>query len=261
MAAGGGGSWKVAFADFMTALMALFLVLWIVGQDQEVKGAVEEYFKNPWKAALSDSAGIIPIKNADVVTSAKSHFENPAAVPMETVKQISEEYQKTFILMPEYQDTHSLAIDSTPEGVKISFFDETDVPIFEKESAKFTAWGFSVMRALGVLIAQHRTSPTPIEIEGHTEVGFKFATPRKNFEGKDYDGWQLSSDRADAARRALIANGVLPSQILRISGLGDSRPLKTVKSRDPNKPDRPLKSTDAAQRRVTIFLRGIEEAQ
>ena len=58
MAAGGGGSWKVAYADFITAMMALFLVLWIMGQDQEVKGSVEEFFKNPWKAALSDSTGL-----------------------------------------------------------------------------------------------------------------------------------------------------------------------------------------------------------
>jgi chemotaxis protein MotB len=69
MAAGGGGSWKVAYADFVTAMMALFMVLWILNQDEKVKGAVQQYFDNPWKAALSDSTGIIPVKNADVTTS------------------------------------------------------------------------------------------------------------------------------------------------------------------------------------------------
>ena len=189
MAAGGGGSWKVAFADFMTALMALFLVLWIVGQDQEVKGAVEEYFKNPWKAALSDSTGIIPIKNADVTSSQKNFFENASAIPMDSIKQISEDLLKTFIQNPEYRETRSLAIESTPDGVKISFFDETDMPLFEKESAQFTAWGLNAIRNLAWLVGQSKNSQVPIEIEGHTEVGFKFSKPRLDAEGKAMDGW------------------------------------------------------------------------
>ena len=260
MAAGGGGSWKVAFADFMTALMALFLVLWIVGQDQEVKGAVEEYFKNPWKAALSDSTGIIPVKNADVVASQKNFYENPSAVPLDTVKQISEDLVKTYIQNPEYRDTRSLAIESTPDGVKISFFDETDMPIFEKDTARFTQTGINAMRSIAWLVARYANSPVPIEIEGHVEVGFKFDKPRTDADGKPMDGWYLSTERALAARRELIRNApVLASHIVGTTGRGDSRPLKSVKSMDPNKPDRPVKPTDAANRRVTIFLRGSQD--
>src|SRR5689334_15695749 len=111
MAAGGGGSWKVAYADFVTAMMALFMVLWILNQDQEVKGSVEEYFKNPWKSPLSDSTGIIPIENADVTTSRKSNFENPSAVPLESVRRINEDLIKAFIQNPEYREHKSLNIE------------------------------------------------------------------------------------------------------------------------------------------------------
>ena len=258
MAAGGGGSWKVAFADFMTALMALFLVLWIVGQDQEVKGAVEEYFKNPWKAALSDSTGIIPVKNASVVDSQKNFFENASAIPMETVKQISEDLIKTYIQNPEYRDTKSLAIDSTPDGVKISFFDETDAPIFEKDTARLTQTGVNAITSLAWLVSRY--SAVPIEIEGHVELGFKFDKPRTNSIGKLMDGWGLSAERAEAARAELVRRvPSLAAQIAYTAARGDTRPLTRVRSMDPSKPDREVKPTDPANRRITIFLRGSQD--
>ena len=81
---------KVAYADFVTAMMALFLVLWITNQSEKVKGAVESYFKNPWKSPLKDSTGIIPVKNADVVQSSKSHNESPSVVQLNFVKRIND---------------------------------------------------------------------------------------------------------------------------------------------------------------------------
>ena len=246
MAAGGGGSWKVAFADFMTALMALFLVLWVLNQDQEVKGAVEEYFKNPWKAALSDSTGIIPVKNADVTTSQKSHFENPSAVPLETVRRVNEDLIKTFIQNPEYREHRSLQIEMTPEGLLINFLDRPSHPIFKKDSADFTDYGAYVFSTLAWEIARYTT--TEIELEGHTQAGLK---PLR----ENYGPWELSTDRANIARRSLMDHGVKERQVVKLAGFGGTRPLKFLKSNDPLIPNVPVKPDDPVNHRVSILLR------
>lgn len=235
MAAGGGGSWKVAYADFVTAMMALFMVLWIMNQDQEVRGIVEEYFKNPWKAALSDSTGIIPIKNADLVTSSKSNFENPSVVPLETAKRPSEDLIKVFLHSPEYRENRSLQIELTPEGLLINFLDTPGRPIFEKDSAEFTDYGKWVFRTVAWEIARYPT--TEIELEGHTEAGFKDV--REN-----YGSWEVSAARANSARRRLITHGVKERQILKVAGFGGTKSLKDRKPEDPT------------NRRVTIMVRG-----
>lgn len=234
MAAGGGGSWKVAFADFMTAMMALFLVMWIMAADEKVKGTIEESFKNPWKAALSDSTGIIPIKNADVVQSQKANFENPSVVPLETVRRINEDLVKVFLQSPEYRENKSLQIELTPEGLLISFLDDPSKPIFEKESAEFTDYGKWVFNTVSWEIARYPS--TAIELEGHTEKGFK--PVRENF-----GSWEVSTDRANSARRRLVDNGVKDAQISKVAAYGGTRPLKNRKPEEP------------ANRRVTIMIR------
>jgi chemotaxis protein MotB len=235
MAAGGGGSWKVAYADFVTAMMALFMVLWIMNQDQEVRGIVEEYFKNPWKSALSDSTGIIPIKNADVVTSRKSNFENPSAVPLFTVRRVNEDLIKTFIQSTEYREHRSLHIDLTPEGLLINFLDRPDRPVFEKDSADFTDYGKFVFNTVAWEISRYPKQE--IELEGHTEKDFKSSRP-------NYGSWDISTDRANSARRRLLENGVLESQVRKVAGYGGTKPLRNYKPQD------------SVNRRVTILIRG-----
>lgn len=242
MAAGGGGSWKVAYADFVTAMMALFMVLWILNQDQEVKGSVEEYFKNPWKAALSDSTGIIPIKNADVVASRKANFEAPSAVELNTVRRINDDLIKTFIQNPEYREHRSLEIETTSDGLLINFLDRPNQPIFltGTNSAKFTAYGTWVFNTVAWEIARYPT--TIIELEGHTTKNFKAVRD-------DYTGWDVSSDRANLARKRLLENGVKEPQIAKVAGLSDRKPLKDRKGDDPT------------NNRVTIMIRGAKEKE
>lgn len=233
MAAGGGGSWKVAYADFVTAMMALFMVLWIMNQDQEVKGAVEQYFKNPWKAALSDSTGIIPIRNADLVTSQKANFENPSVVPLETVRRVNEDLVRVFLDSPEYRENKSLQIELTPEGLLINFLDNPSKPIFEKGTAKFTEYGDWVFKTVAWEIARYAS--TEIELEGHTSSG-----PEQT--ERDYGRWEVSADRANAARRRLVDSGVREIQISKVAGYADR---KTLKNRKPE---------DAGNGRVAIMI-------
>jgi chemotaxis protein MotB len=237
MAAGGGGSWKVAYADFVTAMMALFIVLWVLNQNQQVKGLVEEYFKNPWKATLSDSTGIIPIKNADVTTSRKANFEAPSAVELNAVRRVNEDLTRTFLQQPEFRDSRSLEIELTPEGLLINFLDRPNEPIFKQGTAEFTDWGRKVMGTVAWLISRYDT--TEVELEGHTEKGFK--PVREN-----YGSWEISVDRGNAARRKLIEHGVKESQVVKVAGYGGTKPLKG----NERKPDDPSNS------RVSIMLRG-----
>lgn len=241
MAAGGGGSWKVAYADFITALMAFFLVMWIVNQNQQVTGAVDAFFKNPWKAALSDSTGIIPVKDASVVTSQKAHFENPAVVQLETVRRINEDLIKTFIQNKEYREHRSLQIELTPDGLLISFLDDPSRPIFETDKSnpgqieeKFTEYGAFVFDTVAWEIARY--SDTGIELEGHTEEGFSPVKP-------GYTSWEVSTARANLARRKLLDKGVRESQIKKVAGYAGTNPMK---GKD---------ASDLRNRRVTIMLR------
>ncbi len=226
MAAGGGGSWKVAYADFVTAMMALFMALWILSQDEEVKGSVEEYFKNPWKAALSDSTGIIPVKNADVVASQKANFEAPSVIELNTVRRINDDLIKTFIQNPEYREHRSLAIESVPEGVLINFLDRPNAPIFQTgtNAAKFTEYGNFVFRTVAWEVARYPT--THIELEGHVHQGTEALR-------EDYTGWEISTDRANASRRMLLDNGVKDLQIIKVAGYASRKPLKDRKPDDP----------------------------
>ena len=82
MAAGGGGAWKVAYADFVTAMMALFLVLWILSQDEKIKGNVQQHFRTRFKSVTKQSVGIIPIENADLIRAKRAHFDNASAYPI-----------------------------------------------------------------------------------------------------------------------------------------------------------------------------------
>ncbi|MBI2947931.1 MAG: hypothetical protein HYY23_09805 [Verrucomicrobia bacterium] len=240
MAAGGGGSWKVAFADFMTALMALFLVLWILNQSETVKGNVEEFFKNPWKAALSDSTGIIPVKDATVTTSQKANFEAPSAIQLDAARRINEDLLKTFVQNKEFREHRSMVVEVTSDGLLINFLDNPSQPVFQIEtnSVKFTEYGRWVFDTVAWEIARYPS--TAIELEGHTEQGFK---PLPG----DYGSWEVSLDEAKLARQQLLRDGVTEGQIVKISGYAGTKPLK---DREPN---------DRSNRRVTIMIRAGRE--
>ncbi|MBM3840920.1 MAG: hypothetical protein FJ398_23795 [Verrucomicrobia bacterium] len=240
MAAGGGGSWKVAFADFMTAMMALFLVLWILNQSETVKGNVEEFFKNPWKAALSDSTGIIPVKDATVTTSQKSNFDAPSAIQLDAARRINEDLLKTFVQNKEFREHRSMVVEMTSDGLLINFLDNPSQPVFQIEtnSVKFTEYGRWVFDTVAWEIARYPS--TAIELEGHTESGFKTLPG-------DYGSWEVSLDEAKLARQQLLKDGVTESQIIKISGYAGTRSLK---DRQPN---------DRSNRRVTIMIRAGRE--
>ena len=225
------GSWKVAYADFVTAMMALFLCLWLTSQDQKIKEAVERAFRNPFSSVTKESVGIIPSADANATYQQQGHFQSVSAVEMETMRHLSDDLSK---LLKQDEDVSNVKITLTPEGLDINIFDRSHRPIFNPGTSTFTDYGSWVFSTLAWEIARYTTFH--IELQGHTES--------KSENGKDdHDAWDLSTDRANAARRILVENGVQNQQISKISGFADTVPM------DGYSP------TDEINRRVTVLLR------
>jgi len=227
-----GGSWKVAYADFVTAMMALFLCLWLTSQDQKIKDAVERAFKNPFSSVTKESTGIIPNKDASSTYKQEGRFSSVSAVEMETMRRLSEDLAK--LLKRQDEDQSSVQIDVTPDGLRINIFDRSQKPIFNPDSDVFTDYGSWVFSTLAWEIARFTTFH--IELEGHTE-----ANSQTGHEG--HGKWELSSERANAARRKLVQSGVTEIQIYKVSGFADTVPM-------------PGFAPDAeVNRRVTVMLK------
>lgn len=225
------GSWKVAYADFVTAMMALFLCLWLTSQDQRIKDAVERAFRNPFSSVTKESVGLIPSKDANATFQQQGHFQSVSAVEMETMRHLSDDLSR---LLKQNENVTSVKIDLTPEGLNINIFDRAHKPIFNPGTATFTDYGSWVFSTLAWEIARYTTFR--IEMEGHTESKTEQGTG-------NHDGWDLSTDRANATRRILMDNGVLGSQISKISGFADTVPMPGYAP------------TDEINRRVTVLLR------
>ena len=234
-AASHGGAWKVAYADFVTAMMALFLVLWLTSQDERIKEAVERSFRNPFTSVTKDSTGLIPNKDSQAVKSSSGNFDSASAVELTMLRRLSQDLSKSLQNNSEPADDNSFKLELTPEGVRISIFDRARRAIFDPGSTRFTSYGKWVFSTLAWGLARY-PSTFLVELEGHTEHGFKPVS-------EDIGAWEISSERANAARRALIQNGLSDGQIRKVAGFADTMPM----------PDR--SAEDESNRRVTVLLK------
>jgi chemotaxis protein MotB len=231
-----GGAWKVAYADFVTAMMAFFMVLWIVGLDDQTKKAVEGYFQNPVGTKNAYSGGASPVASG----------ASPARVSKNALKLIVRKVEEQ--QFRDFKARINARIDSSPalKGLRNSIEviitnDGLRIELIEKGSGDdFFPLGSAVPRATAAaaitLIAEELAPlSNPIILEGHTD-GAAFAR------GDAYTNWELSADRANAARRIVSASGIPPDRLVQVRGLAD-RDL-----RNPNDP------YDPTNRRISIFL-------
>ena len=232
-----GGAWKVAYADFVTAMMALFMVLWLTSQDQRIKEAVERAFRNPFSSVTKESVGIIPNQDVSASYQQQGHFQSVSAVEMETMRHLSDDLSK---LLKQNEDVSSVKIDLTPEGLNINIFDRAQKPIFHPNTADFTDYGSWVFSTLAWEISRYTTFH--IELEGHTES-------KAETGGDSHGKWELSTERANVARRILASNGVADKQIFKVSGFADTSPMAGYQ------PDNEI------NRRVTVLLKLKESVQ
>jgi chemotaxis protein MotB len=212
-----GGAWKVAYADFVTAMMALFMVLWICAQDKKILLATSRYFKQPFNALTDRSVGVMQGKDGgskgddqtrDTATAANLAFLNALASELNRMLNVYD--------LPEDKPVE---MEVTSDGLKITLFDRAKQAIFKKGSAEPTEWGRFALQNLAWTIERNNLMTY---IEGHAAPGF--VSPRP-----DYGVWELTTDRANMARRLLEQYAVDPKKIERIAGFGDTQPLRDRK--------------------------------
>src|SRR4051812_6093302 len=199
-----GGAWKVAYADFVTAMMALFMVLWISAQDQKILIATSDYFQNPFHSPMDATSGVLPFNSKQLTRSEGkdqgNEKENSSRhVELTFLNSVAAEFAKLLQLDQSLEDK-PIDIQVTSDGLRITLFDRARRPLFEPESTQFTDWGSFVMQNLSWLIDRHRFRVT---IDGHTRTVDHVAKP-------EYSGWELSADRANASRRMLVHYAVDP---------------------------------------------------
>ncbi len=227
-----GGAWKVAYADFVTAMMALFMVLWICSQDKKILLATSKYFKQPFNAMSDRSVGIMPGKqggskgedqSADKTTAANLSFLNALASELNRMINLQAD--------PEEK---SVDMEVTSDGLKITLYDRTKRAIFKKGTAEITEWGGLVLQNLAWLIERNNLK---VFIDGHAASGSEPAAASAS-----YGMWELTADRANAARRLLVKYAVNPKEIERVTGYADTKPLLNA-ARD-----------SASNERITVSL-------
>jgi chemotaxis protein MotB len=219
-----GGAWKVAYADFVTAMMALFIVLWLMNSSKQLQVAIGGYFKDP--------SG----KSKEVGTDQRGSGEN-FMLKKDDMPKLKEQLQKAVRKLDDFDKLkNQIQMTVTAEGLRIELIESSTGTFFE--SGNTTPNG-SGKELLVLLAAELGKLPNKISIEGHTD-----ATPYAG--ARDYSNWELSADRANAARRLMQQNGVRDDQVSQVRGYADQR-LRT-----------PSDPTDPSNRRISVIVQYIE---
>ncbi len=207
-----GGAWKVAYADFVTAMMALFIVLWLLSASKEVQVAVGGYFRDP-----RGSGKLVGTNN-----NGEAAF---VALRKEDLRQLKEDLLKSIHHVdPLNKLKGQIEISLTEEGLRIELMESAKGTFFESGSAQPTA---ALQDLLKVLSGELGKLPNKISIEGHTD-----STPYSVSRG--YDNWDLSTDRANAARRMMQAAGIGAGQLSQVRGFADQEPRLPKTPNDPS---------------------------
>jgi chemotaxis protein MotB len=254
-----GGAWKIAYADFVTAMMAFFLLMWLLGStSKEQKAGISEYFQTPLKQVLmgpsmgaSDTiikggGGKDFTKKSGQVKKVDGPDGKKTALDAEEIKKALEQAEK--VKLEELKKRIEKAIDDSPnlskfknqllldittEGLRVQIVDEKNRPMFNSSKAELQPYAKQILQELGKTL---NDVPNKISLSGHTD-----ATPYPDGE-KSYSNWELSSDRANASRRELVAGGMDETKLLRIVGLSSANLF--------NK-ENPF---DATNRRISIII-------
>jgi chemotaxis protein MotB len=215
-----GGAWKVAYADFVTAMMALFMVLWISSQDQKILIATSKYFQNPFRSERDATSGSLPFSNSkkgERIGGEQAAEKNPAkkrTVELTFLNTVAAEVYRMLRIDSDFTNK-AIDVQITSDGLRITLFDRPTKPLFVGNTAEFTDWGKFVTQNLSWMIDRHHFRVT---IDGHTKAKLVLERP-------EYSPWELSADRANATRRNLVFYAVDPALIDRITGYSDTRPL------------------------------------
>jgi chemotaxis protein MotB len=220
-----GGAWKVAYADFVTAMMALFIVLWLLNTSKQVQEAVGGYFRDPngtYRKIGSNTLG------------AGENF----LLTKDDMPKLKDQLQRAIRQMNDFDKIkNQIEITVTSEGLRIELLESASGTFFKSGSPQLNADGRELLITLAIELGK---LPNKISIEGHTDSK-PYAT------SGNYGNWELSADRANAARRLMQANGLGPGQVTQVRGFADQRLRKL---------DNPF---DASNRRVSLIVQYVVE--
>lgn len=242
-----GGAWKVAYADFVTAMMALFIVLWIVANNVTVRASVADYFRDPG-AMHKTSSGVMngvnsmkpfsesqptqPVVPPNQPPQPTGTASPPQQAEVEKLRQEGDRLMQMIAAIPDlikFKD--QIEIKITKDGLRIELIEQAEGLFFDIGSARLKP---DAMQLLRLIASRIGTFPNDVVIEGHTDS--------RPYTRSGYNNWDLSTDRANSARRVIEEGGIRERQITSVNGYADRR-LKN--------PDKPL---DYANRRVTILV-------
>jgi chemotaxis protein MotB len=234
-----GGAWKIAYADFVTAMMAFFLLMWLLGSTSEGdRNGIADYFQSPLKVALlnsgsgsGDSSSVVrgggkdlsrtdgQVKKGEIeakrstinLQALKEDVKRAEASRLQTLK---DKMQNVLAGNPRLAALRSqVRLDMTPDGLRIQIVDEQSRPMFDSGSAIVKPYMRDLLHEIAQVLSE---VPNRLTLEGHTDASA--------FSGgeRGYSNWELSSDRANASRRELLAGGLPDVRILRVQGLASS---------------------------------------
>jgi chemotaxis protein MotB len=229
-----GGAWKVAYADFVTAMMALFIVLWILGQDDSVKANIQHYFNDP--IGFAGGKGPSPIDGAGnklIAPKIMTEMEQKK-VEKERLEEMGEKLINN-LKMEDFKDVvDQMDVEVTEEGLRIEIMESTNDAFFEVGTASLKSSAKGILNIIGKQMSEINNK---IVVEGHTDSR-PFSTGDRG-----YSNYELSADRANSARRALLESGLKANQIEEIRGYADNRLRNT---------DNPF---DVVNRRISIIVK------
>ena len=221
-----GGAWKVAYADFVTAMMSLFIVLWLMNSSDKVKKAVAGYFNDPRGTGTM------------MGTTMKGTGETAAtASTTDDMKKLKEKIEQQIMAKKDLQTlSKQIEITITPEGLRIELLEDKNGTFYQSGSARLSDSG---QELLSLLAGELKTLPNSLLIEGHTDAA-------QYSNDANYSNWELSADRANAARRLLQQGGVRANQVTQVRGYADQ--LLRVKANP----------YDPSNRRISILVKNQE---
>ncbi|MEO5961723.1 MAG: flagellar motor protein MotB [Opitutaceae bacterium] len=215
-----GGAWKVAYADFVTAMMALFMVLWISAQDDKILIATSKYFQNPFHSPMQATSGVLPFNSNKTSQSegkesgTEKEQDRKNQIEVTFLSSVAADFYRLLHLDESFADK-PIDIQVTTDGLRVTLYDRAKRPLFVDNTTTFTEWGQFVLQSMAWMVDHHKFHVT---IDGHTRT--KLALPNP-----EYSSWELSSDRANAARRLLVHYAVDAALIERVTGYAASKPL------------------------------------
>jgi chemotaxis protein MotB len=226
-----GGAWKVAYADFVTAMMALFIVLWLMNTSKQIQEAVGGYFKDP-----SGTSKFVGVGTSKLMGTNQQGSGDSLALSKDDMNKLKDELQNSIHQLADLKNlSKQIEMTVTGEGLRIELLETADGTFFDLGNATPSRNGTELLKVLAEEIGK---LPNHVSIEGHTDS--------KPYGRAGYSNWELSVDRANAARRIMSESGLSPNQVSQVRGYADQR------LRQKDHPD------DPSNRRISLIVGYLE---